>query len=1134
MLINLRLIGFLTALTMLAASSVDAADRKNVLFIAVDDLRPELGCYGAEHIRSPNIDRLAASGLRFERAYCQQAVCNPSRTSLMTGLRPDTIGVTGNHSHFRTNNPHVVTLPQHFRNHGYHAAAIGKLYHGVFPKGSSKTTWDTMGDPESWSVPAVRFGPRYYYTEAGIAAAKATFERVYKPKNAGPDDWAQKLVFGPATESPNVSDNVLYDGKVAAAAIDALRNLKQKTEQPFFLAVGFIKPHSPYIAPKKYFDLYDNVDLATRKELPDGSPGFAGHRSGELRRYTDQPNDGPIGDDNQRRVRHAYYACVSYIDAQIGRVLDQLDRLGLAENTIVSLYGDHGYHLGEQGLWGKTTNFELDTRVPLIIRAPGMKAAGRSTTSLVELVDLYPTLADLSGLPVGGHLEGQSLAVLLDHPDKSVKQVALSQYPRRGGLMGYSMRTPTHRLTQWVHRQSGDVRATELYEYKNGPVETKNIAHENPELVRKLARQFAATSPATFAKKKDGAGTKSPGATSFENAQPGVFKMLDSPVGTWTATSGRVLIDNKHATTGSQCLQLPGGPKSVVELTIADGVNTNGRLMFRAERWTKRTPFSFRVEKYSAGKWTQVYNGDRHVIVGRPFLSSVNIPLENAAISKLRFIVTSPPNTGVLIDDLRFVGPKPAQNQTAKGNQKRPNILFIVSEDNSEHLGCYGEKRVHTPHLDRLAAGGVRYTRAYVPYSVCSPSRAAFLTGLYTRQTGHIGLATHRFSMYRDFKTMPAYFQQAGYYTGFLGKTHINPERLVEDHVDHRAIRNSNFGKTVSIETYANEAGTVMANAAAAKKPFLLIINYADAHRRFIRKSQAGFPTRLVNKPIEPFPWIGSDTPEFREELREYFNCMNRLDEGVGMVLQKLDEAGASNNTLVIYISDHGADFPRGKGSIYENGTRIPMIVNAPKHFAKGKVENGMVSTIDILPTMLRAAEIPVPKHLPGIALQDIDSGKVSARKFIHTFTTGSSPNLLYMQFGIRDDRYKLIYNPDRILNRLAESRYKNSKLPASQHVQAFLHPPEFELFDLQEDPHEWKNLANSAKHQEIRQRLLAAMRKFQIEIKDPFASKANVAAFLAEQKAYQRKPYRKAGFRWPHLDMFKAAQESVNDRVSP
>ena len=313
----------------------------------------------------------------------------------------------------------------------------------------------------------------------------------------------------------------------------------------------------------------------------------------------------------------------------------------------------------------------------------------------------------------------------------------------------------------------------------------------------------------------------------------------------------------------------------------------------------------------------------------------------------------------------------------------------------------------------------------------------------------------------------------------------------------------------------------------------MLIVNYADAHRKFVRKSKHGFPTRLVEDPVEPFPWIGSDTPAFREELRDYFNCMNRLDEGVGMVLDKLDENGVRDNTLVVYISDHGADFPRGKGSIYENGTRIPMIVNYPKNFPAGKVEHGMVSTIDILPTMLRAAQLPVPGNLPGIALQDIDSGKVPSRKYIHTFTTGSSPNLLYMQFGIRDGRYKLVYSPDRALNLLGQSRYRNSKLPEDQYVQSFLYPPEIELFDLQDDPHEWKNLADREDHRPVKERLLKAMRDFQHQIKDPFADKANIATFIAEQKEYVNKPYKKPGFRWPHLDMFQKAQETSDAGVS-
>ena len=1115
-------------LILVAAMGGSYADSHlNVLFIAVDDLRPELGCYGSPHVQSPNIDGLAASGLRFDRAYCQQAVCNPSRTSLMTGMRPDSIGVTGNHSHFRSNHPDVVTLPQHFKRHGYHAAAIGKIYHGVFPDGASNTKWDTMGDPESWSVPAVRFGPRYYYTEEGIAAAQQTFQRVYRPKNPQPDDWTKKLVFGPATEAPDVSDETLYDGKVAAAAVMRLKDLKHR-DSPFFLAVGFIKPHSPYIAPKKYFDLYEDVDLPSQPEFPVDAPRFAGHGSGELRRYTDQPKSGSIAEAAQRRVRHAYYACVSYIDAQIGRVLDALQETGLDENTVVVLYGDHGYHLGEQGLWGKTTNFELDTRVPLIIRAPGM-ANGVSTKSLVELIDLYPTLTGLAGLPASKQQQGSSLIPVLKDPGHKTKSAAFSQYPRGGGLMGYSMRTSTHRLTQWIHKESGEVRGTELYEYSDSSVESQNIAKKSPATVEKLTAQLIAGLELDEIKSSDLSGGPSGSVESFESLKSGPFRELQTKVGRWKPEAGAAIVDDKHASTGRQCLQLKGGEGTSVILELDDSVDGTGVLSFRAERWTKRAPFTFRIDRQTTSGWGEIYSGDRTVKVGRGFLSTVRVPLGEGGLRRLRFRVTSPPDTGVLIDDVSIQHEEASTAGTRPdAAPDSPNVLFIVSEDNSEHLGCYGEQRVQTPHLDGLAATGVRYTRAYVPYSVCSPSRAAFLTGLYTRQTGHIGLATHRFSMFRDFKTLPAYFQEAGYYTGFIGKTHVNPERVVEDFVDHRAIRNSNFGKTISIETYADEAEKVMTQAGEEGRPFLLIMNYADAHRKFVGRSKDGFPTQTVTQPIAPFVWIGSDSPHLREEIRDYFNCMNRLDEGIGMVLDRLEKTGNRKDTLIVYISDHGADFPRAKGSCYESGIRIPMIINFPKEFSRGKVERGMVSTVDLLPSMLRSAGIRIPKHLPGLVLQELDQGRVPSRKHIHSFTTGSSPNLLYLQFGIRDERYKLIYSPGRALNRLAESRYRNSQLSADQVVRSFLYPPEYELFDLQEDPHEWTNLVDQPEHAETRQRLLRAMHRFQRRIGDPFADSKNIDAFIAEQKEYVDKPYKRSGFRWPHLEMFEAAQDET------
>jgi len=476
-----------------AVSVAFATSQPNVLFIAIDDLRPELGCYGAEHVISPHMDAFGKSGVVFERAYCQQAVCNPSRSSLMTGLRPDTIGVTGNHAHFRKHHPQVVTLPQLFKNHGYHAQSIGIIYHGVFPDGASKTKWDTMGDPESWSTPTTRFGPRYYYTEDGIRQAKRSFQITYRPQDLTSDEWTNKLVFGPMTESPEVPDNTLYDGKVADAAVATLAELKT-TGKPFFLAVGFIKPHTPFVAPKKYYDLYDpkKIQLASNPKFPTHAPGVAGHGSHEVRRYTDQPKQGEFTVANQRRLRHGYLACISYVDAQIGRVLSALEANELDYNTVVVLFGDHGWHLGEHGLWGKTTNFELDARAPLIVRAPGRKAKGKKSTRLVEFVDIYPTLAELAGLAAPANLQGTSFVPLLANPVQEWKTAAFSQFPR-GDKMGYSMRTDRWRYTEWVGRSNRKIAARELYDHESDAAETINVAGvaANSALVSQLSKKLA-------------------------------------------------------------------------------------------------------------------------------------------------------------------------------------------------------------------------------------------------------------------------------------------------------------------------------------------------------------------------------------------------------------------------------------------------------------------------------------------------------------------------------------------------------------------------------------------------------------------------------------------------------------------
>lgn len=492
------------AASLLAADQSSAiaehGGKYNVLMIAVDDLRPTFGCYGHPEIKTPNLDALATGGILFERAYVSQAVCSPSRTCLLTGRRPDTTKIYDLQTHFRKNLPDVVTLPQHFKQHGYYTQGMGKIYHGG------------LDDPPSWSASS-SFGskprdPKGAQIAAGdkVKPAKtaAAHGSTSKPSRApvvlevDPKTGAAlKLApldrsgLGPAWESPDVADDALSDGQLAVRAVNALRELKDRR---FFLAVGFFKPHLPFVAPKKYFDLYanDTIALPANPYPPKNVPKFSLTTSGELRTYAGTPKSGPVSDEDTLALRKAYYAAASYTDAQIGRVLDELKRLGLEDNTIVVIWGDHGWKLGEHGSWCKQTNFELDTRAPLIFRVPGRGKAGTKTKALAEFVDIYPTLVELCGLPSPEGVEGTSLAPLIDDPNRAWKSAAFSQYPR-DDVMGYAMRTDRYRYVEWQNTKTGAVKARELYDHRNDPDENENIAdtEANRKLVAELSKQLA-------------------------------------------------------------------------------------------------------------------------------------------------------------------------------------------------------------------------------------------------------------------------------------------------------------------------------------------------------------------------------------------------------------------------------------------------------------------------------------------------------------------------------------------------------------------------------------------------------------------------------------------------------------------
>lgn len=450
---------------------------RNVLLVLVPDLRTQLGCFGSAKAKTPHIDRVAETGLTFLRNYCQQAASGPSRTSLLTGLRPDTTRVYDDRVHFRRALPDAVTLPEHFRSHGYATTAFGPVF-GT----------PALEDRRSWSVaPWTPGGPAWGSSE-GSDLAESTWRRLVANAWIGdtpsPTSPSQTLPTPPggsprSWEATTAADAELPDGRIARAAADAVAELK---DQPFLVAVSFERPYFPLVAPEGYFDLYPigTWDGPESPEPPLDVPAFALHDSHRIRAFDDIPNEGPIPEVKAKELIRAYRACVSFTDAQIGVLLDALDRHGLSKSTVVAVVGVSGSHLGEHGLWNKHSNFDAATHTPLVVRAPGEKNAGRKTDALVESVDLFPSVCSLCQIPRPEALEGSSWRRLFEDPERLWKRAVYSQHPRTipgvGPGMGHSMRTDRHRYTQWSGIDS-PYSTLELYDYKEAPVESRNIAN---------------------------------------------------------------------------------------------------------------------------------------------------------------------------------------------------------------------------------------------------------------------------------------------------------------------------------------------------------------------------------------------------------------------------------------------------------------------------------------------------------------------------------------------------------------------------------------------------------------------------------------------------------------------------------
>ncbi len=514
---NTKFVKFLSVFCLLIISNGVIAQQKkankpNILFIAVDDLKPLLGCYGNTLVKTPNIDRLAKISTVFNRNYCQQAICGPTRASIMTGTRPDVTQVWNLTTQMRDVNPNLVTLPQYLITQGYETSGIGKIYHPSSAIGGV--------DPVSWSIPYLKSKESDFPVALGSPAngqyqlpeTKARMtpeiiaERKQQNKDLASNDENPKSIKGPSVECINVPDNAYQDGVNALLAKEQIIKLS-KGDKPFFMAVGFSKPHLPFVSPKKYWDLYkrDDMPIASFQEHSKNGPLIAYHQSGELRNYLDIPEFATLPADSlriglklekQKELIHGYYAAVSYLDAQVGILLNTLESLGTLNNTIIVLWGDHGWHLGDHDLWHKHTNFEEATRAPLIIAGPGIKSG--KTNSLSEFVDVFPTICDLAGVPIPSKLDGKSLKPLMVNNNLKVNDYAISQYPRKlkkvemikkgyadPKIMGYSLRNDNYRFTIWMNNftskqpfNESQIYASEMYDYVKDPLEKVNVVND--------------------------------------------------------------------------------------------------------------------------------------------------------------------------------------------------------------------------------------------------------------------------------------------------------------------------------------------------------------------------------------------------------------------------------------------------------------------------------------------------------------------------------------------------------------------------------------------------------------------------------------------------------------------------------
>ncbi len=908
-----------------------AAKRPNVLFIAVDDLNHWVGHLGRNRqTKTPNIDRLAKLGITFTNAHCAAPVCNPSRTALLSGRRPSTTGVYDNNNPFTNAVTSSESLVTQFRTAGYKTLGMGKLWHGG------------LGFPDQW-------------TETGGRETADRSGSILEDRSMG------GIRFGVL----NAGDEAVPDTRIADYGI---AELNKSHSDPFFLTLGFHKPHMPWNVPKKYFDMHPLEQIELPPILEDDLSDIPAAGLKMARAESDHADVLKSG--RWKEAVQAYLAAISYLDGQVGRVLDALEKSPHRDNTIVCLWGDHGWHLGEKQHWRKFALWEETTRAPLIFVAPGVTTAGSSCDRPVDFMSIYPTLCEIAHIDVPAHVEGRSIVRLLRNPASDWQEAALTTY----GKDNHAIRTGDWRYIRYADGSE------ELYDHRVDPYEWKNVAS---------APEFASV-------KTDLA--------------------------------------------------------ALMPTSNADPVTKDGT----ADETARKKRGRQNKQKKAAG-------------------------VPSGAVSK---------------DEQPI-----SRSQTAKPESPGPNILWVIVEDMSANFSCYGETDISTPNVDALAHRGTRFTQAFVTAPICSISRSALITGRY--QTS-IGCQNHRSSVPGHIITLPdgvrlvpAMLKEAGYHVN-----NLTLEQFLRPEHDVSAMPQVPVAKTDYNFQWDTSAtyDRVHWSAREKGKPFFVQVQLQGGKHRgqgngkeWPRRALAALGSCTQDDKITLPAWLPDD-PIIREDWAQYLDTVRMTDMEVGRIIQRLEDSGELERTVIFFMTDHGISHVRSKQFLYDDGIHVPLIV-AGGPFNGGQERKDLVEHIDLAATSLTLAGQPIPEWMFGRNLLDT----TQPREFVFAARDRADETVDLIR-SVRSDRWKYLWNgfPNRPW--LQPNNYKDSKpiLQAMRRCAAegLLNPqqamimaetrPVEELYDLESDPEEFNNLASNPTHTSQLQKMRAALIEWQKRTHDP------------------------------------------------